>query len=553
MRGNHIVDRAAVGKIIGSLKNGKAPGPLGVRNEQFKYAVVDKLHEATALILETIINNGIMPPAMNVGILNPIIKDQSGDLTQSNNTRPITISDTIANIFEQYCMAHIGNGIATHDLQFGFKKNASTCHGIYLLKEILRQVKKDKNKIYMLFLDFSKAFDRVNRALLLSKMIPVMSPHMWLALFNYYSKSTVYIDKCRDDEINKVRPKRITVKKGVKQGGPFSPQGWAWLVNDMIVQLLDSGTIYEKNNLKALMLYADDTACGHSSIENAQKALDIISEFCKRNEIKINESKTVWMKLGESFKKDKDGNPIVPIQNPNEKLVVNGKELNKVSIFKYLGAWITSNNKNNYHIAARSKAAWSGVGELKKLGFYNDNLRPKVKGILLQAYYRARLTYAIESLDLTQNSISELDKMERKTVRKAFNLNGKSKLEEIYHAMGTKTLKEAIEKRDLSFLLQLLQNRATAPVVTTSTTKSNHESLLRKIGFKYKAAETLAYNIGAATIKCTTAISKCVKEHRDKKPSTLARAIEQLLETGNHEDRSTVRLLMNYDNRYRVR
>jgi hypothetical protein len=61
-----------------------------------------------------------------------------------------------------------------------------------------------------------------------------------------------------------------------------------------VAKLLDSGTIYERNNLKAI--YADDTACGHSS----------------------NENKTVWMKLGEAFKKDRDGNPIISTQNSND-------------------------------------------------------------------------------------------------------------------------------------------------------------------------------------------------------------------------------------------
>ena len=94
-----------------------------------------------------------------------------------------------------------------------------------------------------------------------------------------------------------VKPRKIEVKKGVKKGGPFSPQGWAWLVNEMIIELLNSRIIYERGQLKALMLY-DET------IEQAQKALDFVfCAFCKRNEIKINEAKTVLMKLGEKLKK----------------------------------------------------------------------------------------------------------------------------------------------------------------------------------------------------------------------------------------------------------
>ncbi len=198
----------------------------------------------------------------------------------------------------------------------------------------------DSNK--KIFLDFSKAFDSVNRALLLNKMIP------------------------------------------------FSPQGWAWLVNEMIKELLNLSTIYERGQLKRLMLNADDTARGHETIEQAQRL--IVSAFCKRNEIKINEAKTVWMKLDEKLKKDRDGNPIMLEISPNEKLTMNGVELRKVAMFKYLGAHTTSDNKNNYQLVRRARKG--GIDNLKKKGFYNENLNPKVKGLPLQAYFRSRQLYA---------------------------------------------------------------------------------------------------------------------------------------------------------------
>ena len=45
------------------------------------------------------------------------------------------------------------------------------------------------------------------------------------------------------------------------------------------------------------MLYADDTANGNRRNEQAQRELDIVRIFCKKSEIKINERKTIWMKL----------------------------------------------------------------------------------------------------------------------------------------------------------------------------------------------------------------------------------------------------------------
>jgi hypothetical protein len=172
-------------------------------------------------------------------------------------------------------------------------------------------------------------------------------------------------------------------------------------------------------------------------------------------------------------------------KNHSERLLINNEEIEKVSIFKYLWAWITSDDKIGHHMAARTKAAWGGIGYLKKLGFYNENLAPKVKGLLFQAYYRSRSTYALECINLSQNAISDLIKMENKTIRKSFNLTSRSRIEEIYFAMGIKKLDKAIEKRELTFIRQLLTNAATGEVLVKSTINSRHNSTLRRIGFEY--------------------------------------------------------------------
>ena len=47
--------------------------------------------------------------------------------------------------------------------QFGFKSNISTYHASILIKEIVQHYSKNKKKrVFSLFADFSKAFDRVD-------------------------------------------------------------------------------------------------------------------------------------------------------------------------------------------------------------------------------------------------------------------------------------------------------------------------------------------------------------------------------------------------------
>ena len=126
-----------------------------------------------------------MPKNMNVGILTVLIKNYSGDLTSTDNIRPITLSDTIAIIFENYILEEISN-IATEPNQFGFKKNASTSHAIFVFREGQRVLAEKRTQGYAIFFDFSKAFDRVSRVKMLHGLLDKMDNHLWLALYQYY-------------------------------------------------------------------------------------------------------------------------------------------------------------------------------------------------------------------------------------------------------------------------------------------------------------------------------------------------------------------------------
>ena len=92
-------------------------------------------------------------------------KNQSCNLSNSNNYRTIAIATTTSKLFESVLLLKCSNYLTTCYKQFGFKASHGSDMCIYTLKEFIEYYKNRGtiiNITYVTFLDASKAFDRLN-------------------------------------------------------------------------------------------------------------------------------------------------------------------------------------------------------------------------------------------------------------------------------------------------------------------------------------------------------------------------------------------------------
>ena len=117
-----------------------------------------------------ILRHGYMPKALADCILVPSLKSNK-DPTSSDNYRPIALAPNLSKILEWCILQRYGNFLSTSDLQFGFKPGFSSdlCSG--MLKNVVSRYINRGSKVFACFLDASKAFDRVNHAILFQLMI----------------------------------------------------------------------------------------------------------------------------------------------------------------------------------------------------------------------------------------------------------------------------------------------------------------------------------------------------------------------------------------------
>jgi hypothetical protein len=460
------ISEMRINKHIDNLKNKKACGFNQIENEAYKLAPRDITVRVIKILFETIINHKLKPELLNIGVLCPIIKDNKAANNDLNNIRPITLSEPLAIILEGYLLEELQAGVNIHELQFGFRKNYSTQHAIFVLRETILQKQMEKTPLYICFLDFSKAFDKINKVQLVFKLINYINLFILQLMITYIMIARIQIK----NESNKSGI--FEVSRGVKQGGPASPFLFAWYVNDMIHQITEEGRITGIYDIRSGMLcYADDTTVASNNISDLEHNTTIISKYCTDNEIKLNESKTKWMKIGGTNKQ-------------NESLKINEQVIEKVERFKFLGFEITSNMKYYEHVATRINKSRNMIYALNKIGFGSYRLAPRIKTFMYGVYARSILTYGFENIYFNKRTLNEIRTYESTIIKRALYLPKHSSVTKIYLALNITPIDTVIKTRKLKFLIRLESNDLTKTIIEKQclrVTELHKQSLVREI------------------------------------------------------------------------
>jgi hypothetical protein len=270
-------------EIINSLKN------CAVGWDCFPASIFKENKDCFSNILKHIVNlsleQGIFPKELKIANIIPIFK--SGETDSVGNYRPVSLLSTVSKVFERAFYSRLSSFIKQqkilYELQFGFREGHSTHMAIIqLLENIITSLDKGEYSA-AIFLDFSKAFDTVNHAILLDKLnhygIRGIS-NLWVK--SYLQNRTQYCT------LGGEKSNTTTITCGVPQGSILGPLLFLIYINNL-------GSIFA--NFKTI-LFADDS----NLIVNGKTLTDI--------EHKINSdlpSLTSWLRtnrLSLNLKKD---------------------------------------------------------------------------------------------------------------------------------------------------------------------------------------------------------------------------------------------------------
>lgn len=171
---DQVISCMEVTKAVQMLKSGKWNDDHSISTDFFINAP-DELFVHLTMLINGIISHGSVIDELRVSCIIPIPKCRN-NVCDSSKYRGITLSSIIGKIIDHILMYKYQDLLITCNLQFGFKQNHSTIMCTSLLKETVAYYTSHQSSVFCVFLDATKAFDRVNSSRSINRSRWVMGP-----------------------------------------------------------------------------------------------------------------------------------------------------------------------------------------------------------------------------------------------------------------------------------------------------------------------------------------------------------------------------------------
>ena len=349
--------------MIRAAKRNKSVGLDNLPYEIFKgnssFAIL-------TLLFNKMYTTNITPTVWGMSLIKPLPKNSMTDPHLPLQYRGISLLSTVYKLFTAVLNSRIQNVSETHNLladeQNGFRSNRSCEDHIFSLTSIIRNRKKEKLDTFVTFVDFEKAFDRVDRKLLFYKLKSLGFGNKITSILK-----TLYRDNRACLNINGYISPSFQSNSGVKQGDSLSPTLFNLYINDLIHELngQHSGVSIDEQTQVSALMYADDLAIISDNEQNMQVLIDTLENWCSKWRMTVNTNKTKVVHFRSPSK-----------PRSNIPLKMNNYDIDYVNQYKYLGIILDEYLLFNVTASTLAKAGnralaaiYTKFNKLKGLGY----------------------------------------------------------------------------------------------------------------------------------------------------------------------------------------
>ena len=340
---------AEVATCVKAMRTHAAPGEdlIDARVLKAGYVVLAWLHR----IISAVWSSGKAPTEWKSAIIVALYKNK-GAKDQPGNYRGISLLSIAGKVYATLIAKRVyaQTNEQLHEAQCGFRGGRGTIDAIFALRSLSQACSEKKKCMARAYIDFTKAYDCVNRQAL------------WkvLRLYGVHSKLIALLDDLHSGTDAAVRMdgklgSRFRVSSGVRQGCVIAPSLFNIFIDLVIKKALsrmpencgikiksrsdDQSVLEGSFEYIVMLMYADDVVLMSHDPEELAYMLKAIDEVACEFGMKINASKTEIQ--------IQDCDKELPLFN------VSTGPVNIVDEFKYLGSWQQNGGSMDKEISVR--------------------------------------------------------------------------------------------------------------------------------------------------------------------------------------------------------
>ena len=353
------------------------------------------------------INEKIFPDKWKIAIIKPIPK--TNNPSRLKDYRPISLLPILAKIFEKLIADQMKKYLNSHQVlckyQSGYKPKHGCTTALLHISDYMYDAMDNGEIIFLILLDYSKAFDIACHDLILAKLKNLgfeQSALSWLKSYLNNRQQKVVLDSSEST--------LVSLRNGVPQGSILGPLLFTILVNDI------SDVIHNCQ----YHLYADDTQLylkttvdyAVETILSINDDLERIADFSTRSFLKINSDKSKFIVIGSK----NNLNKLSRIENiALAEIIMNDVAIERVYDARNLGITFDQYLNWNSHINGLISSAYY---RLKLAYRYSKFLSQDSKLRVVESYILSLFNYGSPVLqNLTSEMCNKIQKVQNSCVR----------------------------------------------------------------------------------------------------------------------------------------
>ena len=423
-----------VRKKLAELRPESAPGPDGV-TARFLKEHAEALAPALVILFNKSMEEGVVPDDWRCANVTPIFK--KGTKGDPGNYRPVSLTSIPCRIMESCirdCIVdHLERNKLINPSQHGFmRKKSCTTNLLEFMEKVTAEVDQG-NVMDLIYLDFSKAFDKVPHKRLIGKVRAHGVSGKLLQWIKLWLQG-----RTQRTVLNGKGSRWQPVKSGVPQGSVLGPLAFIIFIND-IDEMAGDISIINK--------FADDTKCGHvvrdeHDLELLQNCLDRLVAWTVKWGMEFNVKKCKVMRVGKTD---------LPLNYS-----MNGVKLEQSGEEKDIGVVVQDNLKPSQQCARAAQRANNVLSQVTRSFHYRDK---KTFLQIYKQYVRPHLEFSVPAWSPWSVADKDLlEKVQERAVRMMSGLQGTSYAERLLE-LGLPSLELRRRHYDLTQVYKIVNGR----------------------------------------------------------------------------------------------